>query len=131
MVPRDLEHSRNRARLRELVLFDVARHKVRTLGEIASATGIRPSRVLGILLGDGKEYAFDLALVPLRTVAMYDGFGATVFTITPEGAAEVDRIVGERRRARRRAPSGAKWDHVAPPGGTWDHVAPPGRVATD
>lgn len=92
-VPRDLEHSRRRARLRELVLFDLARHKVRTLGEIARSTGVRPSRVRGILEGDGQEYAFDLSLIAQGAVRAHAIFGARTYAITPEGAAEVARLL--------------------------------------
>lgn len=105
-VPRDLEHSRNRARLRERVLFDLADHKIRTVGEISKATGIRPSRVLGILEGDGDEYAFDLSLLQQRAADTHEMFGARVYLVTPEGAREVERL-------RTVQPRGTTWDQVA------------------
>lgn len=111
MIPRDLEHSRNRARLRELVLIDLARHKTRTLAELAKSTGVRPSRVLGVMIGDGREYAHDLSLVAQGAATAHAIFGATTFAVTPEGAAEVDRIV--RARSRHVGPHGATWDHMA------------------
>lgn len=128
MIPRDLEHSRHRARLRELVLFDLAEHKTRTLGEISKATGIRPSRVLGIMVGDGDEYAFDLSLVAQGAATAHEFFGGWSFAITPDGAAEVDRIVRERQRSRQMAPDGATREHAAPPGATRDRVGPAGGV---
>ena len=107
-VSRDLEHSRRRARLREEVLIELARSRIATIGELSKATGVRASRVGGILVGDGREYAFDLSLVDQGAAERLPGWGADAFAITREGAREVDEIF-ERRRGYP-----ATWDHVGP-----------------
>lgn len=57
-----VERSFRRSDDREAV-FDAIRERRRaTLGEICDATGVRPSRVLGIIRGDPPEYSIELSL---------------------------------------------------------------------
>lgn len=93
MIPRDLEHSRRRAPDRESVLIELYHVKIATVGELSRRTGVRPSRVHGILKGDGREYAHDLSLVAQGAAEPHPMFGAEAYRITLPGAHEVERFL--------------------------------------
>ena len=95
LVPRDLELSRKRAPCRDLVLVFLASVEEASLHEIAEATNIRASRVVGLLEGRCCEYAEDLSLVRLgaaRRVATED---ARRWRVTALG-----RVAAERAAER-------------------------------
>ncbi|HUR67967.1 MAG TPA: archaellum operon transcriptional activator EarA family protein [Candidatus Thermoplasmatota archaeon] len=91
--PRDLDRSRRRARLRDRVLVVLARKRTASLGELSKATGIRPSRVLGILEGDEREYAPDLSLTRQGAAVLVQDSPARFYAITPSGSSEAERSV--------------------------------------
>lgn len=91
LVPRDLELSRRRAPAREAVL--VYLHVVRRagIGEISEATGVRPSRVVGIMEGAPYQYAADLSLSAQRAARVIERRDARCYEITELG----DRVACE------------------------------------
>lgn len=98
VVPRDLELSRRRASGRESVLVFLAIVGEATIEEIAEATGIRPTRVVGIMEGLEREYARDLSLVVQRAAVPRKRQDATRYAITSLGARVANEVL-ERIRA--------------------------------
>ena len=80
-----IEHSFRRSDDRE-ALFDEIRERGRVrIGELADATGIRPSRIRGMVRGDPPLYSRPLSLVGQGLVSVGIDAAGEFFEVTPLG----------------------------------------------